>query len=92
MPRILPRLFTALCLSSCLVSTSAIAQSITAEEAALIDEGFRVFTEETFEGNGRTCGTCHVLETQYTIATATQEGPRTSACDWQAASENTVAR
>ena len=24
-----------------------------------LDEGFRVFTEETFEGNGRTCATCH---------------------------------
>jgi hypothetical protein len=33
-----------------------------------IDEGFRVFTEETFEGNGRTCATCHRPETNYTIA------------------------
>lgn len=61
------RWVTALFISSGLIGTSAVAQSITAEEAALIDEGFRVFTEETFEGNGRTCGTCHVPETQYTI-------------------------
>lgn len=65
--RINPRLITTLLVSSCFVFTTAGAQSITAEEAALIDEGFRVFTEETFEGNGRTCGTCHVPETQYTI-------------------------
>ena len=33
-----------------------------------IDEGFGVFTEETFEGNGRTCATCHRPETNYTVA------------------------
>ena len=32
-----------------------------------IDEGFRLFTEETFEGNGRTCGTCHIPEENYNI-------------------------
>ena len=37
------------------------------EGFALIDEGFRVFTEETFDGNGRTCGTCHVPSESYNI-------------------------
>ncbi|MGI9380190.1 MAG: hypothetical protein ACR2OW_11115, partial [Methyloligellaceae bacterium] len=32
-----------------------------------IDEGFRVFTKETFEGNGRTCATCHIPEENYNI-------------------------
>lgn len=52
---------------ACFAST---AQAITEEEANQIDEGFRLFTEETFEGNGRTCATCHIPEANYTI------GPR----------------
>ena len=28
-------------------------------DEALIEEGRRLFLEETFEGNGRTCATCH---------------------------------
>ena len=53
-----------------LLSDVAPARAITLEEANLIDEGFRIFTEETFMGNGRTCATCHVPELNYTI------GPR----------------
>lgn len=30
-------------------------------------EGARLFFEETFEGNGRTCGTCHLAESNLTI-------------------------
>jgi hypothetical protein len=33
----------------------------------LIVEGRRVFFEETFEGNGRTCGTCHPASNNLTI-------------------------
>ena len=33
----------------------------------LIEEGERLFFEETFEGNGRTCGTCHPAENNLTI-------------------------
>ena len=61
------RCFITILASLSFVFSSAGAQSITAEEAALVDEGFRIFTEETFEGNGRTCSTCHVPEEQYTI-------------------------
>ena len=32
-----------------------------------IDEGFQLFTEETFGGNGRTCSTCHIPEVNYNI-------------------------
>ena len=33
----------------------------------LVDEGERLFFEETFDGNGRTCGTCHRDDNNYTI-------------------------
>jgi cytochrome c peroxidase len=35
--------------------------------AAVITEGRRLFLEETFDGNGRTCGTCHVESNNFTI-------------------------
>ncbi|MFQ5655839.1 MAG: hypothetical protein ACE5GW_14060, partial [Planctomycetota bacterium] len=37
------------------------------ELGALAAEGARLFFEETFEGNGRTCGTCHPAENNLTI-------------------------
>ena len=40
---------------------------VTVDQAQLIDEGFRVFTEETFFGNGRTCATCHIPSEGYNI-------------------------
>lgn len=36
-------------------------------DAALINEGRRLFFEETFEGNGRTCGTCHPEDNNHTL-------------------------
>jgi cytochrome c peroxidase len=30
-------------------------------------EGFRLFTEETFGGNGRTCASCHPVDNNFTI-------------------------
>jgi mono/diheme cytochrome c family protein len=39
-------------------------------EAALVARGERLFFEETFEGNGRTCGTCHRAEENFTISPA----------------------
>jgi cytochrome c peroxidase len=38
-----------------------------AAQAELIEEGERLFFEETFGGNGRTCGTCHRDDNNYTI-------------------------
>jgi len=35
--------------------------------AALINEGRRLFFNETFDGNGRTCGTCHAEDNNFTI-------------------------
>ena len=36
-------------------------------DAALIEQGKRLFFEETFDGNGRTCGTCHPAAGLFTI-------------------------
>jgi len=39
-------------------------------QAALIAEGRQIFFNETFAGNGRTCGTCHREERNFTIDAA----------------------
>src|SRR5262245_52489284 len=54
-----------LCLAA---PSSGQAQLVTPREALLVDEGFRVFTEETFDGNGRKCSTCHIPEANYSIS------------------------
>ncbi|MEC4673029.1 MAG: hypothetical protein VST68_02455 [Nitrospirota bacterium] len=36
-------------------------------QAALIAQGEDIFFNETFQGNGRTCGTCHPIERNFTI-------------------------
>jgi mono/diheme cytochrome c family protein len=36
-------------------------------DAELIEKGRQIFFNETFEGNGRTCGTCHPTENNFTI-------------------------
>jgi cytochrome c553 len=40
----------------------------TAEELARIDNGFLTFTTEDFDGNGRTCKTCHEPGRSYNIS------------------------
>lgn len=49
-----------------LIPAPAYAQT-TPDLAALIAEGERLFFEETFGGNGRTCGTCHRAQNNLTI-------------------------
>ena len=39
-------------------------------EARLIAKGRQIFFNETFDGNGRTCGTCHRAEENFTISPA----------------------
>ncbi|TCK18226.1 cytochrome c peroxidase [Thiogranum longum] len=36
-------------------------------DAELINDGRRIFFNETFEGNGRTCGTCHPPTNNFTL-------------------------
>lgn len=53
-----------------LVPSPAYAQEIVdapAGLAELVARGERLFFNETFDGNGRTCGTCHPAENNFTI-------------------------
>jgi mono/diheme cytochrome c family protein len=38
-------------------------------KAALVEKGRRLFFNETFNGNGRTCGTCHPVDNNFTLDT-----------------------
>ncbi len=42
-------------------------QGAAAAGADLVDYGRRLFFQETFNGNGRTCGTCHPAENNFTL-------------------------
>lgn len=48
----------------------ASARALTEDELKLVDEGFRIFNTETFDGNGRSCGTCHLPEKSYNLSPA----------------------
>src|SRR5208283_1913550 len=50
-----------------LLPTSAAAE-LTAQQAALIEQGFKVFNTQTFKGNGRTCTTCHLPSADFNIS------------------------
>ncbi len=54
----------ALLLASCQLS----ARPPPDPQAALVARGEEIFFEETFDGNGRTCGTCHRAEENFTIS------------------------
>jgi cytochrome c peroxidase len=41
-----------------------------APTADLVAEGTRIFFQETFDGNGRTCGTCHPAQANFTLTPA----------------------
>jgi len=63
----------AICFLSLLAVTGPVEQAwaqMTPEDMAVIEEGFRLFHEETFDGNGRTCATCHLASKAYTISPA----------------------
>jgi hypothetical protein len=47
---------------------SASAWAFDAKNAKLVDKGFKLFTQETFKGNGRTCETCHLPQHDYGLA------------------------
>jgi cytochrome c peroxidase len=50
------------------------ASALTAAQANFIYQGFQVFTTQTFNGNGRTCATCHVPQEDYTISASDISG------------------
>jgi len=53
-----------------LLLTSAAARALTVQQADLIDQGFKVFNKQTFNGNGRTCSTCHLPQADFTVSPA----------------------
>jgi len=50
-----------------LLFAPVLSRQSTIDQAELVDEGFKVFTQETFAGNGRTCATCHIPGEGYDI-------------------------
>ena len=54
---------------SALLTPSA-ARAITAAQGNQILQGFTVFNTQTFNGNGRTCTTCHIPQHDYAISPA----------------------
>lgn len=57
-------------LPSCILAVTATANlhpAHAASQADLIARGKQLFFQETFNGNGRTCGTCHPAENNFTI-------------------------
>jgi cytochrome c peroxidase len=54
-------------IATCAALTSGEAN---AQSQSLVDQGRRLFFEETFNGNGRTCGTCHPATHNFTIDAA----------------------
>jgi hypothetical protein len=46
------------------------APTFSKDDLKRIEDGFRIFTTETFDGNGRSCGTCHLPEKNYNITPA----------------------
>jgi cytochrome c peroxidase len=46
------------------------AYALTREQDKLIDKGFKIFTKQTFKGNGRTCSTCHLAASEFNVSPA----------------------
>ena len=51
----------------CWAITLTMAVPIARANEALVEYGRQLFFTETFYGNGRTCGTCHPADNNYTI-------------------------
>ncbi len=59
----------ALCLAA-LAACNRTAPGPTDPQSALVAKGRAIFFNETFEGNGRTCGTCHRAEDNFALSPA----------------------
>lgn len=53
---------------ACGALVSSAAYALTKAEERQLDLGFQVFTKTTFQGNGRTCGTCHMPQFDYNLS------------------------
>lgn len=55
-------------LAACLGTLLPLQQALpTGDDAELVARGRQLFFQETFAGNGRTCGTCHPAENNFTL-------------------------
>jgi hypothetical protein len=61
---------TAILLAATLFLWNSDAIAITAAQGYLVNQGFQVFNAQTFGGNGRTCSTCHLPKSDFTISPA----------------------
>jgi hypothetical protein len=59
---------TAAAVALCCVASCQSTPERVDDRAALIARGQTLFFTETFDGNGRTCGTCHRREDNYTLS------------------------
>ncbi len=62
--------FLAALIVLCATTAPAFAQAIDPSTDKLVNLGFQVFTTTTFNGNGRTCSTCHLPGSDFTISPA----------------------
>jgi len=69
-PHRFPKLRVAGALLAAAASLAACNSKPPDPQAALIAKGREIFFNETFNGNGRTCGTCHRQERNFTIDAA----------------------
>jgi mono/diheme cytochrome c family protein len=67
MPHRLPRLHVAGAILAAALSLAACNAEQPDPQAALIAKGREIFFNQTFNGNGRTCGTCHREDNNFTI-------------------------
>lgn len=65
--RLLKRISVLACAAALSACQSIPASSKPDPRARLISKGRKIFFNETFNGNGRTCGTCHPEEENFTI-------------------------
>jgi hypothetical protein len=61
------RILGFLCIGVSIAACSRLSGPAPVPGAELVVEGRRLFFEETFDGNGRTCGTCHPAANNLTI-------------------------
>jgi mono/diheme cytochrome c family protein len=61
------RLLLALCALSFLLSACETTRDPPDPQQRLVERGRDIFFDETFDGNGRTCGTCHREDNNFTI-------------------------
>ena len=69
-PSILFRAWIIVLVASTNMAASPTARAFDVDTARSVDTGFQIWTTEQFNGNGRTCGTCHMSAHNYTISPA----------------------